>query len=60
MPFTIDRLGRHIDAGPATTDANITKIAEHRLRDTAFRLARRRFLGEIDNSPTARIAGDAA
>lgn len=60
MPFTTDRLGRHIDAGPSTTDANIAKIAEHRLRDTAFRLARRRFLGEIENSPRTGIAGDTA
>lgn len=60
MSFTIDRLGRHSDAAPATTRADTVKIAEHRLRNTAFLIARSRFLDEVDKSVRTGLDGDAA
>ena len=54
MPLTIDRLIRHASAGPATAGAD---IAERRLRDAAFQLERRRFLGETDGAAIASVAG---
>lgn len=58
MSLTIDRVGRHIDAGPAAPDATIGELAAQGLRDTAFRLARRRFLGEIETAAGPRLDGD--
>lgn len=55
MPFSIDRLGRHSDARPATTRVDIAKIAEIHLRDAAFLIARSRFLAEINNSTSTGL-----